>query len=128
MLPWPYEVPLSLTELIRGFNVLPPERDTGEVDELRARKLAHNEALFREVNETIAIARPAAAETRFICECADQNCALTILLDRAEYERIRRNPSRFFVLPGHEVPEIENVVERHPGYYVVEKTVPVPAG
>ena len=96
------------------------------MDELRARKLAHNEALFREVNATIAVARFAATETRFICECADQDCALTILLERSEYERIRRNEAWFFLLPDHERPEIETVVERHPGFYVVEKFVPVP--
>jgi hypothetical protein len=96
------------------------------VDELRARKLAHNEALFREVNATIAAARFDSAETRFICECADQDCALTIRLSRPEYERIRSHEKRFFILPDHEWPEIEVVVERHRDYYVVEKTVPIP--
>ena len=53
------------------------------MDELRARKLAHHEALFREVNETIVAARGGWSEhTRFICECADTDCALTIALDR----------------------------------------------
>jgi hypothetical protein len=96
------------------------------VDDLRARKLAHNEALFREVNETIAAARFDSRETRFICECSDENCALTVLLTRKKYEQIRARGSRFFLLPGHELPEIEEVVEMHAGYYVIEKTVPVP--
>jgi hypothetical protein len=29
--------------------------------------------------------------------------------------------TRFAVVPGHELPEIETVVERHPAYLVVEK-------
>jgi hypothetical protein len=39
----------------------------------------------------------------------------------AEYEAIRAEPTRFFVVPGHERPEIESVVERHGAYLVVEK-------
>jgi hypothetical protein len=83
------------------------------MDDLQRRKLAHNEALFREVNETIAAAREMREHTRFICECADRHCALTIALPRSEYERVRENRAWFFVLPGHEVAEIERVVERH---------------
>lgn len=96
------------------------------MDELQGRKLAHNEALFRAVNETIAAARSTSEATRFICECADGNCALTIELSRDEYERIRGHERWFFVLPGHEQPEIETIVERRDEYCVVEKTVPVP--
>jgi hypothetical protein len=39
----------------------------------------------------------------------------------AEYQAIRAEPTRFAVLPAHELPEIESVVERHPNYLVVEK-------
>jgi hypothetical protein len=39
----------------------------------------------------------------------------------AEYEAVRREPTRFAVVPGHERPEIESIVERHPTYHVVEK-------
>jgi hypothetical protein len=97
------------------------------MDDLHQRKLAHNEALFREVNETIAAARPASEVTRFICECADQGCPLTVELDRAEYERIRSNDRWFFLLPGHERSAVERVLEHHDGYLVVEKTVPIPS-
>jgi hypothetical protein len=96
------------------------------LDDLRARKLVHNEALFREVNATIAAARFDQTEIRFVCECSDENCALTILLRRGDYERIRGHDAWFFVLPGHELPEIEDVLEQHRDYYVVEKTVPIP--
>jgi hypothetical protein len=36
-------------------------------------------------------------------------------------ERIRSHPRRFLILPGHEVPEIETVVETEQDYVVVEK-------
>jgi len=39
----------------------------------------------------------------------------------AEYQAIRAEATRFAVLPGHELPEVESVVKRHPTYLVVEK-------
>jgi hypothetical protein len=39
----------------------------------------------------------------------------------AEYERIRSAPTHFVVLPGHEIPAVERVVERTGGYVVVKK-------
>jgi len=38
-----------------------------------------------------------------------------------EHETVRADPTRFAVAPGHEMLEIETIVERHPGYFVVEK-------
>ena len=39
-------------------------------------------------------------------------------------QAIRAEPTRFGVLPAHELPEVESVVERHPTYVVVEKRDP----
>jgi hypothetical protein len=41
-----------------------------------------------------------------------------------EYEALRKDGTRFAVVPGHEVPDIERVVERHQAYWVVEKQDP----
>jgi hypothetical protein len=84
--------------------------------------MAHNEALFREVNETIAVAHPGfTSDTRYICECSDANCFETTPVPREEYRRVRSHPTWFIVIPGHECPQVEAVVERHPSYLVVEK-------
>lgn len=40
-----------------------------------------------------------------------------------EYEQLRQNPLRFAVLPGHEIADIEEVVERNERFLVVEKHV-----
>jgi hypothetical protein len=88
----------------------------------RQARLGENEALFRDVNETVATA--AASDTgliQFLCECGQEWCAEPVALTRSEYEHVRAVPERFFVRPGHNRPEIERVVERHPGYWVVEK-------
>ena len=44
-----------------------------------------------------------------------------MLLSKTEYEAVRSDGRRFFMLDGHELPEIEDVVERHERYVVVEK-------
>jgi hypothetical protein len=57
----------------------------------------------------------------FVCECGRLGCNKLIQLTRAEYEDIRENPRRFAILAGHEIPEAEEIVERHDRYLVVEK-------
>jgi hypothetical protein len=56
-----------------------------------------------------------------VCECADEECFEPIELTMDEYEAIREHPARFPVLPGHELPDVEKVVETHERYLVVEK-------
>jgi hypothetical protein len=98
------------------------------VDELTKRRLAQNEAMFRTINEKVLELedRFGSRDGGFICECADPSCAETVLLTLDEYARIHEDKQRFFVVPGHEVGQIENVLERHDHYLVVEKQVPVP--
>jgi hypothetical protein len=42
-------------------------------------------------------------------------------LSISSYEAVRSAFDRFLVLPGHELPEIEEVLEQHDGYLVVAK-------
>ncbi len=42
-------------------------------------------------------------------------------MDEETYRRAREHPRRFLVLPGHVDETLEAVVERHPGYLIVEK-------
>lgn len=91
--------------------------------ELKAR-LAANEDTFRAVNEGIARGRwpgDPDAEISFRCECARLGCNLLLDLPLSEYERVRGHPKRFIVAPGHDLPDIETVVERAESYVVVEK-------
>ncbi len=92
-------------------------------DELQ-RRLASNETVFREVNEGIQRGQWPGEQSepvRFRCECARLGCNLLIELTLAEYEEIRSNPRRFMMIDGHQVPELERVVERQEGHVVVEK-------
>jgi hypothetical protein len=94
----------------------------------RDERLAGNEALFREVNERVAEVaedfvelETTADPVEFTCECGRATCTEPVAMTLVEYEALRAAPTHFAVVDGHELPEIERVVERHPGYLVVEK-------
>lgn len=92
----------------------------------RETRLARNETLFREVNERIEQAVAAADREddhvyEFFCECSNSDCTLLLPLTISEYEAARSEPHQFIVAPGHELPEIETVVARTPGYQLVTK-------
>jgi len=91
--------------------------------------MAENEAAFRAVNERMSEwpehqQAPATETIPFVCECGDRTCFERVYLTRPQYEAVRADSSRFAVTPGHELPEIERVVERHPGHLVLEKDEP----
>jgi hypothetical protein len=92
-------------------------------DEVQER-LGANESVFREINEGIERGQwPGEEESPvgFRCECARLGCNELVELSIREYEGVRSNPRRFIVLPGHERLDVEIVVERRSGYFVVEK-------
>jgi predicted ThiF/HesA family dinucleotide-utilizing enzyme len=84
-------------------------------------RVAMNEATFRKVNEGMEAGQDPSGLRTFVCECGRLGCNKLIQLTRAEYEGIRQNPRRFAILDGHEIPEVEAIVERHDRYVVVEK-------
>jgi hypothetical protein len=88
------------------------------------RRVATNEATFRDVNEALKSGRWPGEEgipVAFRCECAQLGCTRMIELKPLDYERIRAHPRRFLMAPDHNLPEAETVVERHRTYVVVEK-------
>jgi hypothetical protein len=91
----------------------------------RQERIARNEAMFREANE-----RAKAWEERhrlegetelYFCECANPDCLEKVRLREADYERVRSDPRRFVIVPGHELPDVETVIERNEGWMIVEK-------
>jgi len=97
----------------------------------RTERQARNEALVREVNERIEALDKQAAERgwpppdgrfQFRCECgAAGGCAALLAMTLQQYEHVRSENDRFAVLPGHENLEIEDVVERHERFLIVDK-------
>ncbi len=91
----------------------------------RAERLARNELLFRDLNEQVElVARPVDADRRtfeFFCECADVDCTIRLPMSLAVYEEVRSDPTLFVVAPGHDRPEIEEVVQSTDAYQIVRK-------
>ena len=99
--------------------------DAGE----RARRVGENEALFRSVNEQVRDLNQTflvEGTLRIVCECGEQSCIDQIELMPGEYEAVRTDSALFAVKPGHEVEDVETVVERKDGYWVVRKAPGAP--
>ena len=89
-----------------------------------AERAARNEEVFRHVNEGIAEGaerHAVSGTTPFLCECGRVSCFETIEIAASRYEKVVRNRYCFVLVPGHEEPRIERVVEREPDFLVVEK-------
>lgn len=85
---------------------------------------ARRQVVCREVNEHIAELNGEWSATGvglFVCECSIPDCAEALEISPAEYERLRADGARFVVLPGHQLPEVERVVEGNNRFLVVEK-------
>jgi hypothetical protein len=89
-----------------------------------ANRAARNEEIFRGVNERIeagAEQHGVEAPMPFHCECGRATCVGTIDIRPPDYERVVRERYRFVLIPGHEESAIEQVVEHHSDFVVVEK-------
>jgi hypothetical protein len=97
----------------------------------RTKKVARNQAMYREVNERIEELNEAfdemSGEFVVVCECADPMCAEQIALSREAYERTRANSAQFILRPGHQAADIEDLVATEGDYVIVEKHEGEPA-
>jgi len=94
--------------------------------ETRSRNaLLRTATLFRELNEAVQVYYRADGHTKadFVCECSDAHCVDPVRLTPTEYADVRSHPTRFFVVPGHEMDELERVVEENERFTVVQKPV-----
>jgi hypothetical protein len=92
----------------------------------RSERIAKNETVFRAANREIEQADQAVGagpdeQIEILCECGRQGCGGVISLSIADYDSVHSQTDRFVVIPGHESPEIEGVVEERAGYLVVDK-------
>jgi hypothetical protein len=96
----------------------------------RQRRIGLNEAVFREANDRIEEVNRTfeslTGELVLVCECGYADCVEKISMTGPAYEELRSEPTHFAIVPGHEIPDVESLVERHEGYDVVEKNEGVP--
>jgi hypothetical protein len=96
----------------------------------REARISNNERLFREVNERINRIQEDFGQTQtfeIVCECGAKGCLERISITHEAYAELRANPRTFAIVPGHEAEDIEHILERYEGYYVVEKKEGLPA-
>ena len=87
-------------------------------------KQVRNQMLFREVNERLRETVGSFEERlEFVCECSNEDCIETIGVTLEAYEEVRAHANLFIVAPGHELLEVDRVVDQGPGYLLVEKIV-----
>jgi hypothetical protein len=90
-------------------------------DDVRLERIADTEGNERLANEVIVKARRDGTPFKVRCECGDPTCHEPLVLTQELYERVRSDSMLFVVLPGHEFPEAEDVVEKDEGYEIVRK-------
>jgi hypothetical protein len=92
----------------------------------RTRRVGLNEAVFREINEQVeglnrSLAGISDNQMHIVCECGDLVCVERLVVPLPKYEEIRSDSALFFVKPGHDKPDVEDVVEQTGTYDVVRK-------
>lgn len=88
----------------------------------REDRIAKNEVLFREVNERIdEVHNPPDAPFEIVCECGNADCLQMLEVRPREYRAVRSEATHFFVLPGHEAPDVETVLDSTSRFNIVEK-------
>ena len=92
----------------------------------RLARIGRNEALYRHVNDQIEEVNRSFSSISggfaVTCECGELDCMEQIAVSIGIYERTRGNSARFIVVPGHEIGDVEMVVETYDEFVVVEKT------
>lgn len=116
--------------------VLHPEIDTGVEGELRPVPdidaalggvleivAVQAEQHSRAINEKLAeqLDQSGVRTLEFFCECWAPQCLGTIVLPLREYFALHHGDDQFVICPGHDLPSIEDVVERRETCWVVRK-------
>ncbi|MGZ6582241.1 MAG: hypothetical protein ACXVFE_14855 [Gaiellaceae bacterium] len=65
-------------------------------------------------------------ECDVVCECRNLDCTELMKLGASDYEAARAHPAHFIVLPGHDQPAVERVVEQHDRYAIVLRRTGAP--
>jgi hypothetical protein len=92
----------------------------------RIRRVGENEGLYRLVNEQIKTLPGETAtmtqEFGVICECASLGCTTQIMIMPDVYERARAQSDCFIVVRGHQLDDIETIIEDHGTFVVIQKS------
>jgi hypothetical protein len=87
--------------------------------EARAHKVPPTQRFFRAINDEIG--RVDGEQTDYVCECGNPVCAAPIVLSAEILVRLHAEPDLFVVSPGHEIADVELVVERGEGFVIIRR-------
>lgn len=101
-----------------------PELTTENVKE----QAVENEMHFRQQNEKL-VAKLAGLDEgllgvraiELLCECSAIHCVALVTIPLTDYFRVNSEKNQFVIRPLHNLPDIEDVIEKHDGWWVVEK-------
>jgi hypothetical protein len=113
------------------------------IDQSSKRRKVENEVIFREYNESVEkkfkslkeMAKKEGQEEfikekdiplHFYCECSDIECKKRVIVKPSIYKKIHENRSKFIIICGHEIEEIEYVLDKTDEYCVIEKREKAP--
>jgi hypothetical protein len=83
----------------------------------RKERITQTEIFFRAVNEELALLDGES----FICECGDPKCVAAIALSAKALQKLHGASNTFVVVKGHELPDVETVIDQADGYFIVRK-------
>jgi hypothetical protein len=85
-------------------------------------RIARNEAWCRDLNKRKAEwMRTGQTAASFRCECWRLDCGARIPLSGREWEAVRSQSNRFAVAPEHIADDHEDVAQKYPHFWIVEK-------
>jgi len=96
------------------------------MEQRRRDRIAKNEVSFRSINETLdqglrTIESEPGELAGFVCECGDVDCAALVRVELSKFAEVRSDPRWFLVVPGHDIPSVEDVVEHGERHSIVQK-------
>ena len=98
----------------------------------RARRMRENEELMEELNRRMERMleeirsddqEEQDAPIAFLCECSRLDCRERVHLEPRLFDRIHRDPDVFILVPGHEIRDVERVVDQVGDFLIVRKLV-----
>lgn len=111
-----------LAKLVKGE----VDVESSNLSDEGARRAGRREANLRTLNERIVqgqeqIALQLDSPLTVLCECADPTCDETIELSIDQFESLREHDTRFIVIDGHVLRDVEDIVARGEEWILVEK-------
>lgn len=86
----------------------------------RAERVVQTERFFRAINDELARLE-GVAPVEYVCECGNPACAERIALSNEVRARLHAEQDLFVVIRGHEIPDVESVVDEADGCLIVRK-------